>query len=257
MNTTTMTLSIDDGDPAALTVRDQGAGRPVLLLHGGAGPDSVAGFAERLAADGVRVLTPTHPGFAATPRPDHLDSVAGLYGQLLDALALDDVVVIGNSIGGWIGAELALRSRRVGRLVLVNAVGIEVAGHPVADVFSLGPDEVTARAYHDPARFRIDPARLGDAQRAVMAGNRRALAVYAGAPPASSMVDPTLAARLSAVAVPALVVWGEADRIVDVDYGRAFAAAVPGARFELLPAAGHVPQIEAPERLLAAVRAFV
>ena len=53
-----------------------------------------------------------------------------------------------------------------------------------------------------------------------------------------------------------LVVWGDSDRIVDPEYGRAYAAAIPGARFRLLPATGHVPQIETPAQLLGAIRDF-
>lgn len=237
-------------------VTDRGAGRPVLLLHGGAGPQSVAGFAERLAAQGVRVLAPVHPGFGGTPRPEELSSVRGLaalYVALLDEIGLTDVIVVGNSIGGWIAAEMALLgSERITGVVLVDAVGIEVPDHPVVDFFGLDIAQVADFSYHDPDAFRIDPATMNPAQLAAMAGNRAALAVYGGA-----MTDPGLAARLAAVTVPTLVLWGESDRIVDPDYGRAFAAAVPGAEFHLLPGTGHVPQIETPELLLDAVRAFV
>ena len=233
------------------TVAEEGAGRPVLLLHGGAGPRSVAGFGGLLAAaHPVRVFTPVHPGFDGTPRPGALDSVgllAALYEALLDALDLTDVTVVGSSIGGWIAAELALRgSSRVGRVVLLDAVGIEVPGHPVADVFGLTMDEIADLSYHEPDRFRLDVAALPPAQAALLAGNRAALAVYAGA-----MTDPGLRARLAAVRVPAVVVWGEADRIADAGYGHALAAAIPGARFVLLPRAGHMPQLEAPDALLA------
>ncbi len=162
--------------------------------------------------------------------------------------------MIGNSIGGWIAAEIALRgSPRITRVVLVDAVGIEVAGHPVADFFSLTMDQVAELSYHDPDSFRIDVSRMAPAQQAAMAGNRAALAVYGGTP---SMVDPTLRGRLSAIAVPVLVLWGESDRIVDPDYGRDYAAAIPTARFQLLNGTGHVPQIETPQLLLSAVAAF-
>jgi len=70
------------------------------------------------------------------------------------------------------------------------------------------------------------------------------------------MVDSTLLERLGAVQVPTLVLWGEADQIVDVDYGRAFAAAIPAAKFELLNRTGHLPQIEAPNALLEIVWEF-
>jgi pimeloyl-ACP methyl ester carboxylesterase len=59
-----------------------------------------------------------------------------------------------------------------------------------------------------------------------------------------------LVERLARIAVPAIVITGESDRIVDAEYGRAYAAAIPGAKFELLAGTGHVPQIETPELLL-------
>jgi pimeloyl-ACP methyl ester carboxylesterase len=177
--------------PADIVLTDRGSGQPTLLLHGGAGPQSVTAFADQLAAtQPARVLTPTHPGFAGSVRPAHLDSIAGLaavYVNLLEELELTGVTVIGNSIGGWIAAELALLgSPRVSAIVLVDAVGLEVAGHPVVDFFGLTMDEVLERSYYDPARFRIDPSAMPPAAQAAMAGNRAALAVYGG----TSMTDP-------------------------------------------------------------------
>jgi pimeloyl-ACP methyl ester carboxylesterase len=255
MTTTTHTLTTAGAGQVDVTVDEQGQGRPFLLLHGGAGPQSVAGFAGLLTTrEHARVYTPTHPGFNGTPRPGGLTSIAGLaalYRELLEQLDLHDVTVIGNSIGGWIAAELALLpTSRISSIVLVDAVGIEVEGHPVTDIFPLALDELSRLSYHDPAPFRIDPAAMTEAQRAGMAANRAALIVYGGEP---TTPDPTLRGRLSQVALPTLVLWGDSDQIVDPDYGRAFAAAIPGARFQLLPATGHVPQIETPEQLLRAI----
>jgi pimeloyl-ACP methyl ester carboxylesterase len=111
---------------------------------------------------------------------------------------------------------------------------------------------VAELSYHDPGRFRIDPATLSAERRAAMAGNRAALAAHAGA----AMSDASLQGRLARVHVPALVLWGDSDRIADADYGRAFAAAIPGGQFRLLPATGHVPQLESPAELLAAILDF-
>jgi pimeloyl-ACP methyl ester carboxylesterase len=253
----THTIDVPGIGAVPVTVSSHGEGQPILLLHGGGGPLTVAGFAVQLAqAAPVRVLVPTHPGFGGTPRPDALADVRGLaalYVALLDALALDDVTVVGNSIGGWIAAEMALRgSERIGSAVLVDAVGIEVAGHPIVDFFSLPLSEIADYSYHEPGRFRIDPAALPPEAQAALAGNRAALTAYAGA----AMSDPSLDARLAAVAAPTLVVWGESDRIADPDYGRAYAAAIPGARFQLLRATGHMPQLETPDALIAAIRGF-
>ncbi|UQU61749.1 alpha/beta hydrolase [Couchioplanes caeruleus] len=241
----------------SVTLHESGSGHPFLLLHGGAGPVSVAGFADRLAAARpARVLVPTHPGFNGTPRPGDLTDVPGLarlYAGLLEERGLTGVTVVGNSIGGWIAAEMAaLASPRVSSVVIVNGVGLEVPGHPVADFFSLSMDQLADLSYHEPDKFRMDPASLPEAQKALMAGNREAIARYAG----RTMTDPTLAGRLATVGVPVLVLWGQSDRIVDPAYGRAYAAAIPTATYRPLENTGHLPQIETPEQTLNAVWDF-
>ena len=258
MSTKTHLVTTSQFGSVNVTVSEHGSGRPFLLLHGGGGPFTVAGFSERLgSAPESRVLTPTHPGFGGTPRPDSLATIAGLaalYAALLEQLDLHDVTVVGNSIGGWIAAELALLgSPRVSSVVLVGAVGIVVDGHPVADPFAISLPELIQRSYYNPAAFAINPATLTDAQRAGAAANRAALAVYGGQP---SVGDPTLRGRLADVTVPTLVLWGEADRIGDVDYGRAYAAAIPKAQFTLLAKTGHMPQVETPELLLRSILDF-
>jgi Alpha/beta hydrolase family len=170
--------------------------------------------------------------------------LAALYYASLDDLGLEDVTVIGNSVGGWIAAEMSLLdSPRLTAMVLLDAVGIEVEGPTVADVSGLSAPEIQGLSFHDPAPFRVDPATIGDAQREIMAADGRALAIYAGS---AAMTDPTLLGRLGGIAIPTLVLWGESDRIVEPAYGQAYATACDGARFEVLPATGHVPQLETP-----------
>ena len=236
-------------DGLTLTLEERGNGPTLLVLHGGGGPLTVARFVETMSAH-ARVIAPTHPGFAGTPRPESFDSVeqiADAYAALLERLALTDVLVVGFSIGGWIANALALRAgARLRGLVLVNGAGIVVDGEPCADVFGLTPPQLSALSYHDPARYGVDPAALTDAQKAGMAANMKTLAVYGRA---RDMGDPALRPRLADVRVPVLVVWGESDRVVTPAYGRAVAAAFPNARFELIAECGHMPQIEQPARL--------
>ena len=260
-STNTTTVSVTGLGDVPVTFTERGIGQPVLLLHGGAGAFSVAGFADLLAASGpARVITPVHPGFDGTPRPVDLASIASLaalYGQLLRDLRLSDVCVIGNSIGGWIAAELALAEsaapdRRVSSVVLVDAAGLQIDDAPIPDFFSLTLDQVFDLSYFDPDAFRIDPATLTPERAATQAANRSALRAYAG----TQMADPSLLRRLPGVRIPALAVWGAADRMVPPEHGKAYAEAIPGGQFLLIAKAGHLPQLETPDELLAAVTEF-
>ena len=255
--TKTHELFTDAAGTVPVTVTERGQGRAILVLHGGAGPQSVAEFAALLAeAEHARVITPTHPGFGGTPRPDRLASVGGLaalYLALLEELDVTDVTVVGNSVGGWVAAELALfGSARVARLVLLDATGVEVDGHPVADVSGKTLPQILGLGFHNSGPFLLDPSSLPAAVQQIAAGNRAALAAYAG-----PGADPTLLSRVADSKLATLVVWGESDRIVDPDYGRAFAAAIPGATFCLLQGTGHTPQVETPEQVVAVISTFL
>jgi pimeloyl-ACP methyl ester carboxylesterase/mannose-6-phosphate isomerase-like protein (cupin superfamily) len=261
MASATVQLDVHGIGPVPVTCTESGSGRPVLLLHGGAGPFSVAGFATLMSGAGYRVIVPVHPGFDGTPRPSGLSSIAGIaavYAELLRELDLTDVCVIGNSIGGWIAAELALAEStstdcRVSSVVLVDAAGLQVDGAPVPDFFSLTLDQVAELSYFNADAFRIDPAALPPERVAAMAANRAALLEYAG----TAMADPGLRDRLAAIRMPALVVWGAADRMIPVEHGHAYAGGIPGAQLRLIARAGHLPQLETPDELLKAVQDFL
>lgn len=239
-----------------LSFDDAGDGRPFLLLHGGAGPGSMAGLAGALAGSDRSIL-PTHPGFNAQPRPDwfrRLNDLVLVYLNLIERLDLREVVVVGNSLGGWLAAELALRgSQRISAIVLMNAVGIEPNSETgeIADPVALGP-KITEYAFHDPARFALTPKTPEAA--AIVAANQKTLRVYSSE---YFMFDPGLRGRLAQVAVPALLLWGESDRICTPAYGRQFSSLIPSSRFELIPKAGHFPQIEQLAAVTDMIRGFV
>ena len=182
-----------------------------------------------------------------------MNDLARLYARLLEERDLTGVTVVGNSIGGWIAAEMAvLGSPRVSRVVLVDAAGLQIDSHPSADFFSLTMDQVADLSYYRPDAYRVDVTGLPEPAKAMMAGNRAALQVYGG----TAMADPGLLGRLPSVTVPTLVVWGEADRMIPPEHGQAYAAAIPGAQFLLIREAGHLPQLETPDQLAQVVRDF-
>ena len=134
----------------------------------------------------------------------------------------------GSSIGGWITAEIALlASPRVTSVIIINGVGVDVPGHPVADIFALTLDQLTELSYHEPDRFRLDPATVTDRQKALMGANRQAIALYGG----KTMTDPTLAGRLARVDHTHARPLGPERPVATPAYGRAYAAAIPGARY--------------------------
>lgn len=238
-------------DTVTVALADQGQGRTFLLLHGGAGPASVAGLATALSAR-ARVLTPTHPGFNGQPRPQGCASAGDLakaYLDLLERMDLKDVIIVGNSFGGWVAAEMALLApRRLAGIVLLNAVGIDGV---IVDPVGLAPAERAAKAFHDPQRYSLAPASPEAA--AIMAANHAALHAYAGQP---FMHDPTLRARLAELRVAALVAWGASDGIVDVAYGRRLCDSMPGAAFAIVEEAGHFPHIEQLQQVLGLIDDF-
>ncbi|WP_267420580.1 MULTISPECIES: alpha/beta fold hydrolase [unclassified Curtobacterium] len=255
-----MTISLPD-DLQVLQAGEPTA-RVALVLHGGGGPQTVAPVVGHLAP-AFHVLAPTHPGWNGTSRPADIDSVAALATAYLDRLLADgvqDAVLVGSSIGGWIALEMAVQAAAddryagvVGAVVDIDGVGAVVEGEPIADFFALDARGLAEVAWHDPQRGYRDPAGFTDEQRAVQRSNGAAMAAVAG----RGMSDPTLLARLGGVRVPTLVVAGASDRVVTPAYGRAVAAAVPGAEFAEVPAAGHLPHLEAPEATWAVVDPFL
>jgi pimeloyl-ACP methyl ester carboxylesterase len=239
---------------------ERGRGRPLLFLHPGIGIEADAPVLERLAARS-RLLVPTHPGFGRSEAPtsfDRIDDLAYFYLDLLEQLDLRDVTVVGVSLGGWIAAEIAIKSTtRISHLVLANPIGIKVGGREqrdIADIFAISEDDFLKIAYCDPAAGKRDYKTMPDAEVRAAARNREATARYAWSP---YMHDPKLKGRLHRIRIPTLFLWGTHDRVLSEDYGRAYCAAVPGARFEPIERAGHFPHIEQPDAFADKVFAFV
>jgi len=242
-----------------LEVLRRGRGRPLLLLHGFAPVDPGAPFLDLLAPH-AEVIAPTHPGFGHSPRPEDFDTVYDLVHLYLDLLAQlphERLTLMGLSFGGWLAAEIAATfTPRVDKLVLVDAVGIKVSDREtrdILDVFNTSPDEVRRRRWHA-ARWAPDLDGMSDEALVAHARNRDALSLYAWQP---YLYNPQLARWLGRLRVPTLVLWGASDGVVTPAYGRAYSALIPGARFELIEAAGHHPEIEQALAFVERVVAFL
>jgi pimeloyl-ACP methyl ester carboxylesterase len=232
-----------------------------VVLHEEDGLTPRAPFLASLAAYG-RVIAPSHPGFGHSPDStfiDTVDDLSYLYLDLLAELNLRDVVVIGCSLGGWIAAEMAVKStERIDKLVLVAPVGIKVGGREtrdIPDIFALSLAEVTRLKYHDLTRAAIDYTMLSDDELTVIARNREATALYMWEP---YFHNPKLRHRLHRIDIPTLLLWGASDQFVTSGYyGTAYQKAIPGAKLEMINEAGHLPHIEQPEACVERVRTFI
>jgi pimeloyl-ACP methyl ester carboxylesterase len=243
----------------ALDVAQRGSGRPVLVLHGFDGPRTHSEFLDRLAGR-ARVIAPVHPGFAGSPVPDWIDAIDDLsyiYLGLIETLRLGELSVVGLSMGGWIAAEMAIKStHRLSRLVLVDAVGIKVGDRETRDfpdIYALPPEEVTGLLWHDRTRAPAIAA-LSDDRLAAIAGDREAAALYVWE---YYMHDPKLRRHLHRIDIPTLLLRGAQDGLVSADYAAAYCAAISGSRLETIPAAGHFPELEQPEILADRILCFI
>jgi pimeloyl-ACP methyl ester carboxylesterase len=246
---------------------------PLLYLHGFADVHgAVSGwlpFHEALAAS-ARLLTPAHPGCAASTGSDGIDGVEDLvfhYLDLLDMLGLERVDLVGACVGGWIAAELALRHpHRVGRLLLLGAVGLHVPGAPIADLFMLSQrsdfgkhTDLRRLLFADadlPLALAMFPDRYATLPDEVLRYQCLTFAARIGWNP-PYFYDRKLRARLRRVTVPTLVVWGREDRFVSLAHAEAYRAGITGATLKVLDGSGHSIWLEQPEACAKLVTEFL
>lgn len=250
--------TVDIGS-AKIELFSKGTGRPILFLHAGQGLFGTGPVLEKLTQAG-RILVPSHPGFGGSSLPPEIntvDDLAYLYLDLLDSLDLHDVVLVGASFGGWIAAEIAIKStQRLGHLVLIDSLGIKTCARDerdIVDMHAVSDEELLELLYADKSHRPVY-ASLSDADLLTIARNNEAFALFGWRP---YMHNPKLLGRLRRISAPTLVVWGEQDRIVTPDYGRVFSGKIPLARFETLPNAGHLSFIERPDEFVKAVTSFL
>jgi pimeloyl-ACP methyl ester carboxylesterase len=247
-----------------VTIAEAGKGPPVVYLHGFADVHGVASdllpFHDRLAQD-AHVIAPAHPGCAGSDELESaaLDDVIFHYLELLDSLFLSRFDLVGHCVGGWIAAEFATRHpERVARLVLIGACGLFVPGEPIADVFMKAqPESFTIRPLRETLFADADgtPAQrwFPDGRGLIDEEMRRYQMLRFGSfvgfkPPYFHHRE--LRARLHRASMPALLIWGEHDRMVPPAHARAYDDELPqAAGLELVAGAGHAVHLEQPDRV--------
>lgn len=250
-------LGVDFVDVSGVRIEHiaKGSGQPLLLLHGFDGVEATADLIDALAQD-FAVLAPSHPGFGASDLPATFstpDDIAYLYLDWIKQRQLDNLVIVGLSFGGWIAAEMLIKSSaHVAAAILAAPLGLRTGNRrtvPATDLFMLGEADQAAclGLPQGPAPIDLPIDRLSRLVR-----NRDATSLFAWNP---YLYDPKLAQRLYRIDVPTLVLWGDEDRLLGADQGRAFADAIPGAGFEMLPG-GHRLYADQAQALAARVTRF-
>lgn len=230
---------------------------PLVFLHGAGGHPGWRPFMETLSAR-YEVIAPEHPGFGRSDDPAWLDTVADLayfHLDVLRALRLDRVQLMGTSLGGWIAAEMAVRdTSRLAGLTLVCAVGITAGGEPIPDIFRMPVEENLRRYFADPKRAARVLADLAAGDPEIAAKNRSTVVRLAYSP---RFHNPQLGKWLHRIDVPVLLVWGAQDGLVPPGFGEAYRALIPGSRLVVLDGAGHAPFDEQEAGFVAAFDEFV
>jgi len=245
-----------------LHVRRAGRGRPVLVLHHETGTLDELPFYDALAAK-HDVLVPHHPGYSRSPRPDWMRSVrdiAVVYRGLLSELKLKDVALVGLGFGGWIAAEMAsMAPADVSKLVLVGAMGIKPPhgdkGGDILDLAITGYIDYARAGFHDQKAFdRVYGAEPTTDQLEMWDICREMSFRIAWKP---YMYSQTLPHLLRSVHAPALVVWGDDDRVVPQSAAKRYVEALPNAKLEIVKGCGHCVDMEQPETLAKLVLNFI
>jgi pimeloyl-ACP methyl ester carboxylesterase len=236
---------------------------PVVLVHGFGANNwcwrfTIAELARRRA-----VYAPDLPGFGLSDKPEGFDYTLSGYarfiGSFMDEMGICRAILVGNSMGGGVAVEAALLvPGRVEKLVLIDSLGYHKTGFHAYRLFGLPLVRdlimavaspfmlrllLAARVYHDPARVDKELAHRFSLAYRTKNGRRAPLWVWRGLSP-----SPTIPrARIGAVGVPTLVIWGRHDKILPVRHARLFARDITGSRVEIIPDAGHVPHEERPD----------
>ena len=192
------------------------------------------------------MIAPEHPGYGETEMPEWLDGFDDLvihYDALLESFGLDRLHLVGYSLGGWIAAELAVfYPRRFASLTLIVPAGLRIPGKPIADLFSMMPDELFGTFFNDPANMgEVLPDFESLEEIEHQFGEAATLARLAWNP----RFDPKLERRLERIDCPSLMVRAEHDRLIPDEMAERYAELLPDDACQFPPANCALPLVAA------------
>lgn len=254
-----MTQSADiDLRGSKVHVHRFGTGEPLLFLHGLQGmAENEPGLQE--LSERFQIIAPDHPGFGRSDISDSVDDVKDLaifYLDLLDALNLEKVHVVGQCLGGWVAIEMAIyASHRFKSLTLVNSAGLRLKGVPRGDMFVCSEQELLKLLFAgDGATKWLESWRASSDREDIYERNRAAAAKYSWSP---RLCNPKLDRWLHRVKVPTHLIWSEQNPVIPVDYGEALRDMIPGASLSRVANTAHLINLDQPKAFAREILQFV
>jgi pimeloyl-ACP methyl ester carboxylesterase len=266
-------------DGKAVNYVELGSGPPILFVHGLGG--SWQNWLENLLefARDHRVVAVDLPGFGASEMPGEKISISG-YGVFVDRfmerIGMEAATIVGNSMGGFIGAECAIKfPHRVERLVLVAAAGISVESYPrhepLLKAMYVGESvaqwltarvvgrsrELAGRPRGRQAIMWFVTPRAADLAPELVIEQAKGAGKPGFLPALDALTDYPIRDRLDDIKAPTLCVWGEKDLLVPLKDAKVFDDLIPDSRLVVYEDTGHVPMLERPKRFNADVRGFI
>jgi pimeloyl-ACP methyl ester carboxylesterase len=263
-----VTTEVVDVRGIEITLHRGGRGEPLLYLHSASAEATVWNEVFELLAQRYDVIVPVQPGFPGSGGLDRIQNVGDLvlhYVDLLNLLRLPQVHLVGSSLGGWIGAELAsLYPERVGNLVLTGAAGLWIEGAPIGEVFGVLPGQLAERLFHDqqhPIAQMLHAA--GETAFDTPPPEDILIAFHQSTEAAARVAwnpyfhNPALERRLDRISAPTLVLWGAEDTLIPSAHAQRYRDRIAGAVLRTIPRCGHLPAIEQPQAFAQEVLAFL
>lgn len=260
-------LKLGSGRPS-IEVLEAGDGEPLLFLHGAGGIAAWEGVLP-LLSEKFHVYAPLLPGFGGSDGLDYLEDQFDLFFHgfdVIEALGLERPYVVGESLGGWMAAEMAaLRPKEIGRLALAGPVGLWRDESPVVDMFGMTITELVPFLFHDQSclaaqRLLAVTQLFGDRDDRSAEQVEILLAMSRGFRTAAKFLFPIpergLERRLSRITAPTLIVWGEQDRFISQSYAEIFRSNIEGAQVVKIPNSGHLIGLESPDPYASALISF-
>lgn len=241
-----------------VSLRRAGEGPPLLFLHGADGYSQCLPFFDALA-ERYELIVPEHPGFGASDDPPLIRSVSDMamfYLDFLETLKLRGLHIVGHSLGGWIAAEILIRDRsRAKSLTLISSAGIRVEGVPSGDLFIWNREELLRNVFYNQAYADIALSLQPTEQQLDTMLKNRFTATKLGWQP--RWYNPDLEKWLHRVTLPALILWGDEDKIMPPEYAGLWRERLPDARLVMIEKCGHVPQVEKLSETIGPLRDFL